>query len=170
MAFDDEDVMKLNEQIACHLRGVHFGGSWTAVSLKEKLADVTWQQATTSVCSFHTIAELVFHMNYFVEATIHVLKGGPLKAKEKLSFECPSVACEQDWEALREKTWADAEELATLIESLPESQFGQPFVKEEYGTYYRCLHGPVEHCHYHLGQIAIIKSLLQAGRDSATPS
>lgn len=159
--------MKFNEQTAKHLRDVHFGGNWTAVNLKDKLAGVTWQQATTPVRSFHTIATLVFHMNYFVDATITVLKGGPLDAKETLSFDCPSLSSEHDWNALLNKTWADAEELASLIERMPEEQLADGFVDNEYGTYYRCLHGLVEHCHYHLGQIAVIKALLQA--DGAGP-
>ena len=62
--------MNDTEQIAKHLRDLHFGGNWTAVSLKDKLDGVTWQQATTAVGAHHTIAVLVFHMNFFVEATI----------------------------------------------------------------------------------------------------
>ena len=34
------------------------------------------------------------------------------------------------------------------------------FVKPEYGNYYRNLHGLIEHTHYHLGQVALIKKLL----------
>ena len=152
--------MNFNQQIANQLRGVHFGTNWTAVNLQDKLATVTWQQATTRVLSFHTIATLVFHMNYFVSATIAVLKGGPLDASESLSFDCPPISSKEDWSALLDKTWADAEELATLIERMPEQQLLEPFVEEQYGTYYRCLHGPIEHCHYHLGQISVIKAIL----------
>ena len=154
--------MKLTNQIAKHLREVHFGGNWTASNLKDGLRDVTWQQVTTSVDSFHTIAELVYHMNYFVTATLKVLRGGPLDAKEKLSFDHPPIASREDWDGLLEQTWTDVEELATAIEQMPESQLWEPFVDEKYGTYYRCLHGPIEHCHYHLGQIALIKTMLAA--------
>lgn len=72
--------MKLTEQIGKHMRAVHFGGNWTAVNLKELLSDVTWQPATESVGSFHTIAAIVYHMNYFVSATLQVLEGRPLDA------------------------------------------------------------------------------------------
>lgn len=152
--------MKLTDQIARQLREVHFGGNWTGASLKEKLAGVTWQQATQRVGSFHTIAALVYHMNYFVSATLQVLEGGPLDAKERLSFDSPSIASEQDWERLLQKTWSDAESLALAIERMPESQLWEDFLDEKYGNYYRCIHGPIEHCHYHLGQIALIKSML----------
>ncbi|QDV17287.1 hypothetical protein Pan153_19220 [Gimesia panareensis] len=152
--------MKLTGQIAAHLRQLHFGGSWTSTSLTEKLSDVTWKQATTQVDSLHTIAALVYHMNYFVDATIKVLQGEPLEAREKLSFDHPPIQSQQDWEQLLDKTYSDAETLAGLIEQMPESQLWDPFIREEYGNYYRCLHGPIEHAYYHLGQIALIKSLL----------
>lgn len=62
-----------------------------------------------------------------------------------------------------EKCLGDAEALACLIEQLPDSQLGEDFVDAKYGNYYRCLHGLVEHCHYHLGQIALIKSIVVPG-------
>ncbi len=154
--------MNQTEQIARHLRDVHFGGNWTSVNLKETLADVSWQQATTQVASFHTIAALVYHMNYFVKATLKVLEGGPLDAHEKDSFNVAPIRCPQDWESLLSKTWEDAEALAALIEQLPDTQLWQPFLDEQYGNNYRCLHGPIEHCHYHLGQIAMLKAMLTA--------
>ena len=90
-----------------------------------------------------------------------MLQGGPLDAKDKYSFDHPPAQSQEDWEKLLDKTWADAENLASLIEQLPESQLWETFVKKEYGNYYRCLHGPIEHCHYHLGQIALIKRMLE---------
>ncbi len=159
--------MELTEQIAKHLRDIHFGGNWTASNLKDKLADVTWQQATTPVDSFHTIAALVYHMNYFVNATLKVLQGGPLDAKDKFSFDHPPILSQADWEKLLDKTWADVENLASLIERLPEKMLWETFVDERYGNYYRCLHGPIEHCHYHLGQIALMKSIITQAEKSA---
>jgi hypothetical protein len=101
-------------------------------------------------------------MNYFVSATLRVTQGGPLDAKDKFSFDHPPIASQQDWESLLEKTWKEAEDLAVAIEQMPELQLEEHFVDEKWGNYYRCLHGPIEHCHYHLGQIALIQSILSA--------
>lgn len=161
--------MKLTEQIAKHLREVHFGGNWTASNLRDQLADVNWQQATTPVDSVHTIAALVYHMNYFVSATLRVLQSGRLDAREQDSFDHPPVESQDDWAQLLEQTWADAENLADAIEKMPESQLWEDFVDAQYGNYYRCLHGPIEHCHYHLGQIALIKTILSSGQHSTPP-
>lgn len=152
--------MQLAEQIAKHFREVCFGGNWTAVNLKESLADVTWEQATTQIRSFNTIAALVFHTNYYVSAVLEVLQGEPLTAKDLHSFAHPPILSQQNWEALLDKTWMDAERFASLVELLPESKLGEDFTDGKYGSYYRNLHGIIEHTHYHLGQIVLLKKML----------
>lgn len=153
--------MNLPSQIARHLREIHFGGNWTDINLKAQLADVTWQQATTRVHSFNTVAVLVYHMNYYVCSVINVLQGNSLDAHDKFSFDLPPIQSQADWENLLAKTWSDAETFAALIEKLPESRLWDDFSDNKYGNYYRNLHGINEHCHYHLGQIVLIKKLLQ---------
>ena len=154
--------MNLPAQMAKHFREVYFGGNWTSVSLKDNLADVNWQQATTQVYSFNTIAALVFHINYFVAAVLKVLQGEPLNANDKYSFDLPPIRSQEDWEKLLDKFFADAEQLASLVEQLPESKVWETFADEKYGNYYYNIHGIIEHNHYHLGQIVLIKKMLQS--------
>lgn len=153
--------MHLPAQIAKHIREVHSGGNWTCSNLKDNLAGITWQQATTKVHSFNTIVALVYHMNYYVSAALEVLQGRPLEAHDKYSFDHPSIQSQEDWEKLVNKALDDAEKLAALVEQLPESRLWEHFTEEKYGIYYRNLHGIIEHTHYHLGQVAIIKKLVQ---------
>ncbi len=158
--------MNLTAQIAKHFREVHFGGNWTASNLKDHLADVTWQQATTQVYSINPIATLVYHINYYVSAILKVLRGEPLDAHDKYSFDLPPILSQEDWEKLLDKTWTDAEDFAILVEQLPESKLGENFSDEKYGSYYRNFHGVIEHTHYHLGQIVLVKKiLLQADKN-----
>lgn len=152
--------MSVTAQIAKQLRGVYFGGNWTASNLKENLADVSWQQATTKVYSFNTIATLVYHINYYVSAALKVLQGEPLNAHDKYSFDHPPILCEEDWKKMLDNTWADAEDFASLIEQLPEKVLLEDFTDKKYGNYCRNLHGIIEHAHYHLGQIVLIKKIL----------
>src|SRR5450432_1950694 len=153
-------MMNLTGQIAKQFRDVHFGGNWTASNLKENLADITWQQATTKVYSFNTIATLVYHMNYYVSAVLKVLQGEPLDASDKYSFDHPPILSPEDWDKLMDKTWTDAENFANLIEQLPESTLWKNFADIKYGNYYRNILGVIEHIHYHLGQIVLIKKIL----------
>lgn len=152
--------MNLSGHIAKHLRDVHFGGNWTSVNLKETLADVSWQQATTKVQSFNTITALVFHMDYYLDLVIKVMRGGPLDGKDQYSWEMPPISNEEEWQQLLNKTWSDAETLAGLIEQFPEDKLAKEFLDGKYGSNFRNLEGIVEHCHYHLGQIVILKKMI----------
>jgi hypothetical protein len=152
--------MNLSAHLAKHLRDVHFGDNWTSVNLKNTLTDVTWQQAITKVHSFNTIVALVYHTNYFVVVVSKVLQGEPLTGSDKYSFDHPSIESRQDWEKLLDKIWADAENFANLIEQLPDSTLWEDFSDGKYGNYYRNIQGIIEHTHYHLGQIVLIKKLL----------
>ena len=153
-------AMSITSHLAKHLRDVHFGGNWTTSNLKDNLADVTWQQATTRVESFNTIVTLVYHVHYFISAVTKVLQGEPLTANDKYSFDHPPINSQEEWETMLNKMWADAELFAGLIEQLPESRLWEDFTDEKYGNYYRNIQGIIEHTHYHLGQIVIIKKLL----------
>jgi len=152
--------MNLTAQMAKHFRDVHFGGNWTSVNLKDTLKDITWEQATTKVHSFNTIVALVYHVNYYVSAVLKVLQGESLNASDKYSFDHPSILSKEDWEKLLHKTWTEAEQFANLVEKLPEHKLGETFTDEKYGNYYRNIHGIIEHTHYHLGQVVIIKKFL----------
>lgn len=152
--------MNLQVQVAKLFKDVYFGGNWTSVNMKDTLADVTWQQATTKLDSFNTIAALVYHINYYVSALITIIKSEKLTASDKYSFNHPPILSEKDWENLLDKTWSDAGTFANLVEQLPENKLWEDFWDNKYGNYYRNIHGVIEHTHYHLGQIVIIKKLL----------
>lgn len=152
--------MNASTQLAKHLRDVFFGGNWTVSNVKDQLADVTWQQATSQVHSFNTIATLAFHISYFVTIVTKVLEGGPLEGNDKLSFAHPPINSQDDWDLFVQQILSDADTFAKLIEQLPESKLYEDFTDPKYGLYFRNLMGIIEHTHYHLGQIALIKKLL----------
>ncbi len=152
--------MNLSKQLAKHLRDVNFGGNWTWVNLKDSLNGVTWEQATTRLYDFNTIAILVFHINYYFGVAMEVLEGKPLVGSDKLSFSHPPIESESDWHQLLDKHWIDVEKFACHVEELPERIFWDTFGEEKYGNYYRNIMGIIEHTHYHMGQIVMIKKLL----------
>ncbi len=155
--------MNVTAHIAKHFREVHFGGNWTWSNLKDNLEGVTWEEAITKVHSFNTIATLVYHTNYYVDAVLKVFKGEVLSANDKFSFSHPPINSQEDWDNMLNKVWDDAREFADLLEQMPDSKLWENIADEKYGIYYRNLHGIIEHTHYHLGQIALIKKILKEG-------
>lgn len=153
--------MSFSNQIAKHFIGVHFGGNWTDVNLKDTLADISWEDATTKISDLNTIAVLVYHINYYVENVLKVLLGESLTASDKFSFNAPEIKSAEDWQNLVSKTLRDAELFATQIELFDEKKLLNDFTDAKYGNYYRNLHGIIEHTHYHLGQIVLLKKILR---------
>lgn len=154
--------MQLAITIATHFRHVHFGGNWTCVNLLDTLKDVTWEEALHSREGFNTIAVLTFHINYFVDAVLKVLEGAPLDANDAFSFTHPPITNDADWQRLLEKLWSDADRFITLVEQLPDDRLHTDMADPKYGTWCRNLHGIIEHTHYHLGQIVVLKKLMRS--------
>ncbi len=107
---------------------------------------------------------LSFHINYYVAAVSKVLQGQPLEAKNNLSFNHPPINSENDWSTRKDKFWEDAENFAQDIERLPDALLTENFIDPKYGNYYRNLNGIIEHMHYHLGQIALLKKIIKSNQ------
>lgn len=149
--------MSLSKQIASYVRDIYFGKNWTNSNIKEKLEDVDWMQAITKVNSYNTTAMLVFYTSYYLIGIMNILKGGTLDIRDRFSYELSPIKSAEDWQELKNKSFDEAEEYARLIEEMPDDKFWENFVKEEYGNYYRNIHGSIEHLYYHFGQIILIE-------------
>lgn len=159
--------MKLAQQISEQIKGFHYGPNATGVNLTMALEGVDWKMAITKVDSLNSIAELVFHINYYVEAILGVLKGQPLTAHDKYSFDLPPIKNQEDWERLLNKVWSEADEMIEIVEGLDDSKLAEVFVKEKYGNFYRNLTGMCEHSNYHLGQISMLKKIILEASERA---
>lgn len=155
---------KLTKHITKHYREFHFGKNWTWSNMNDVLAEVTYKQAVTKIYDLNTIVALVYHIGYYTTAAIKVLEGGPLEGHDKFSFDHPPINSEEDWQKLKERVLNEAKQFADLIEQLPEEKLWLDFTDEKYGNYFRNLVGTIEHGHYHLGQIVIIKKIISASR------
>ena len=153
--------MALSEHLSKHFKGVLFGGNWSDSNYKAQLADVDWQMAALKIAGLNTIAQLVYHATYYLPHIANVLEGGPLQARDKYSWETPEIQSEADWQALLDAVWADAERLIAVTAKLSEDQMWADFSDPKYGNYFSNLNGIIEHLHYHLGQIVLLKKLLR---------
>ena len=149
--------MNLSKQIATHIRTLYLGKNWTASSFKDQLNEVNWEMASRKVGDLNTIATLVYHTQYYIRVQMPVLNGEPLVASDKESFEHPEITNEEQWQALLSQVWEEVEDYAAKIEALPEDVWEKDFAGEKYGSYYRNIQGVIEHSHYHLGQIVLLK-------------
>ena len=66
-----------------------------------------------------------------------------------------------DAQAVAGRVVANVEKVTLLIKQLPDEKLQEDFVDKKYGSYYRNIHGIIEHTHYHLGQIGMLKKIIQ---------
>jgi len=150
--------MKLNEYLANRLKEVFTEGKWVlGTNFKEQIIDLDWHQATQRIDDFNTIADLTFHIDYYIAGVTKVLKGGTLDIRDKYSFDIPPITSEEDWRNLVNKFCFDSEEFIELIEQMSDEKLLSDFIDKQYGTYYRNIDVMIEHACYHLGQIILLK-------------
>lgn len=147
--------------LARRFREVILDGTWIAnTNFKDQLEQVDWQLAHRKVQDMNTIAVLAQHIHYYIKGINQVFRGGDLSISDQYSFDFPSMSSEEQWKAFLATFWEDAHSFADLVEKIPDTMLQEVFVKEQYGTYLRNIEGMIEHCYYHLGQVVLIRKLL----------
>lgn len=156
--------MNIPGQISEHLSDVIEGDNWTGVNIMDSLQDVTVQEACLQTkASPNTIASLVHHLIYWNRVIIQRINGVKVNVPDINGFDVPSLTSEEDWTDLKNELLASAHELTDAIRTVDEKRLPEPIVRDHSSTY-KNLQGSVEHLHYHLGQIVILKKLIKSGK------
>lgn len=158
-----------NKFIANRLEEVLLSGRWIAnTNYKEQLMAVTWQQAIQKIADLNTIAALTYHVNYYLAGILNVFEGGELEIRDQYSFDLPPIKNEEDWKNLVHGFLSNSEKFISRVKNMPDEKLDEVFVDEKYGTYLRNMEGVVEHSYYHLGQIVIIKKMIEGEEKNKT--
>lgn len=153
--------MQNAQQLARRFREVHLDGKLIAqTNYKDQLSQISWEQAVQQVGTLNTIAQLTYHVNYYIGGLLNVFAGGDLEIRDKYSFDLPPIRSEEDWNMLLNEFWTNAEKFAQYIEQMTDEKLAAVFVDEKYGNYYKNILDIIEHGYYHLGQISLIRKLL----------
>ncbi|MCB0734807.1 MAG: DinB family protein [Flavobacteriales bacterium] len=154
--------MSQGTELANRFREVFLDGTFVAyTNYKAQLTTLNRETAFTRVSNLNTIAALTFHIHYYVAGILHVFRGGTLDIRDQYAWDMPEMPEESDWEQLKERFWADAEAYAQHVEQLTTDELDAFFVDEKYGTMRRNIDAMIEHAYYHLGQISLIKKMIE---------
>lgn len=155
-------AMNLSATIGQHVLDVHQGNNWTEVDLAHTLHDVTLAEATTlTPASPNTIAALVRHLTFWNRVMARRAQGVFTQVPDDNGFAGSVLQSEAEWLALQAALWQSAQELAAAISCVPAEQLAKPILPA-YSSTYKNLQGAVEHLHYHLGQLVILKNLVRS--------
>lgn len=153
--------MNIAADLSSRLKEVLIEGKWVAgTNFKDEITSVSWEVAQSKHENLNTIADLTFHVHYYIAGVAQVLEGGALTIRDKFSFDAPTISSEKDWNdrvALFEK---DAVRFIILVEQLSDEVLKAPFVNPKYGSLERNIDVLIEHSYYHLGQVVLLKKLL----------
>ncbi len=99
--------------MANRLREVLLDGHWIAnTNFRELIENLPLRQANQKIGNLNTIALLTFHINYYLEGLLQVLRGGPLEIRDKFSFDLPALQTEEEWQDLVKAFITHASEFA----------------------------------------------------------
>ncbi len=154
--------MEIAKTLADSLREVLLDGKWvTGTNIRAEIENLDWKTATRKIHSLNSIADLTFHMDYYLAGVLQYFEGGKLEIRDKYSFDCKPVESREEWEQLVEKFCRDSERFANVVEQMTNEDLEKDFVKKEYQNYFRNIMLMSEHCYYHLGQIKLIKKMME---------
>jgi len=154
--------MNKAQRLAHRLREVILNGKLIAnTNFKDALTPLNWEQATQKIADLNTIAHLTFHVNYYIGGVLQVFEGGDLEIRDRYSFDLPPIKSQEDWENLQQELWENTEKFAQKVEAMSDEKLASTFVKEEYGNYAQNVEVIIEHNYYHLGQVSLLKKLIQ---------
>ncbi|WP_420572678.1 DUF1572 domain-containing protein [Kordia sp.] len=152
----------LAKNLADRLREIFTEGKWvTGTNVRDEIMNVSWENAVKSIHGLNSVAKLTFHLHYYIAGVAKVLEGGTLDISDKYSFDAPVITSHQDWQDRIDLFCKDAERFILLVENMTETQLSDDFVVAKYGTYQRNIDVMIEHAYYHLGQIVLIKKMMQ---------
>jgi uncharacterized damage-inducible protein DinB len=133
--------------------------------------DLPAELAGRQVAGFpHSIGQLVFHMNYWMDYELRRIRGERPAYPEHAAGSWPSAASPadaQEWDRLRKYLASLLAEFAALANSSPEEMQRQIETAHEgdkkvAGTLEAVLWQMVAHNSYHVGQIAMLRRSLTA--------
>jgi len=152
--------MRILHLIAQHILEVYEGNNWTDVNIAGTIEDVSCQQAQQkTVASQNTIAALLHHLYYWNGIMMQRANGENPSIPAANGFDVDELKNENDWNDLKEKTHQSFIELANAVTNFPEEKLNETSPTGR-SSYYKNFQGIVEHAHYHLGQMVMIKRLL----------
>lgn len=149
------------ERIKDQLRRAFTGEAWHGPSVMELLANVSAAEAASyPVKGAHSIWELALHIGAWVNAGRRRLHGDRAELDDNEDWPAVPAANEEAWRDCQTALEQDHQALMVELNTIDEDRLDQPIL-DGMPSVYITMHGVIQHCLYHGGQIAILKKALE---------
>ena len=135
------------------------GEAWHGPALKPLLKDVTAEMASRAPnVGTHSILQLALHIAYWEEVVLRRFSGEIVDAPLNSPNDWPSnrKLTDSDWKAVLGRLDKSHHAMRKAIETCPDEKLSQKVPKRDH-DFHTLLHGIIDHCVYHSGQIALVK-------------
>jgi len=171
LAFDEIDNVYLDmnsgSELAARLSEVFLDGRWIAhTNYADQLQHIDVHLANKKVGDINSIALLTYHIHYYVAGILQALDTGELTIRDQYSFDMPVLKNADDWRELVKRLEDNSKKLIDRVEGMTDQDLEQVFFHEKYGTYRRNFEALIEHAYYHLGQLVLVRKLVEAREHS----
>ena len=140
----------------------HFDGSpWLDVNIMDTLKNIPASQAVKKTGHHNSIWQIVNHMIAWRETNLGRLKGEIIPAPENNFIEDVKDTSEEAWQRTLKKMERSQHNLLSFLASAKDSMLEKIYITNGL-SYYEHLQGILQHDAYHLGQIVLLKKLLES--------
>jgi uncharacterized damage-inducible protein DinB len=132
--------------------------AWHGPAVKEVLAGVTASTARARpIAGAHTIWELVLHITAWIRAGEIGLAGEKVDLPDAEDWPAVTSQSEEDWQAALRDMDETYQRLRSALSGTSDTKLDDTVTGRDYSVYV-LLHGVVQHCLYHAGQIVFLKA------------
>ena len=144
-------------RIAHQLASTINGDAWYGDSLQKMLNDVTAKQAQARpIPTAHSIWELLYHVDAWVNFTLGAVQGVPMPAE--LDWPVVTDTSERAWKHAVDSFFSNHLRLVETIKTFTDERLEATVPGRTY-NFYRLFLGAAQHAIYHSGQIALLKRI-----------
>ncbi|WP_289662334.1 DinB family protein [Flavobacterium panacagri] len=152
--------MSESKRISNLYQSIYNGNPWLEVNLANTLKNVTAEQAYKKANpNLNTIWEIVNHLIQWRRNILERMQGEVIVTPDHNYFVPVLDPSEVAWEQSLQTLAKSQESWNTFFESFDDEDLAKIYVNNGH-TYYEHIHGIIQHDVYHLGQIVILKKLL----------
>ncbi|MBW1654754.1 DinB family protein [Flavobacterium quisquiliarum] len=152
--------MSESKRISNLYQSIYNGNPWLEVNLANTLKNVTAEQAYKKANpNLNTIWEIVNHLIQWRRNILERMQGEVIVTPDHNYFVPVLDPSEAAWAQSLQTLAKSQESWSTFFESFNDEDLAKIYVNNGH-TYYEHIHGIIQHDVYHLGQIVILKKLL----------
>lgn len=152
--------MKEAERIKKLFEDLYNGSPWIDVTIMDTLKNISAKQAAAKITpERNSIWQIVNHIIAWRENVLFRVQGNEVTTPNNNYFTQLENTSETEWQKALERLAHSQEQWVRFLENFDETQFDKIYPPNNM-SYYKHIHGILQHDAYHLGQIVLLSKLV----------